>query len=89
MPSHEQLDLCDEMGILFMAESFDEWVKPKVKNGYNRFFNEWAEKDVVNLVRATRNHPRIVMWSAGNEVPDHPALRDRPELLMSGVGTDS
>ncbi|MDB4584859.1 DUF4982 domain-containing protein, partial [Draconibacterium sp.] len=70
MPSHEQLELCDEMGMLFMAESFDEWAKPKVKNGYNRWFNDWAEKDVVNLVRATRNHPCIVMWSSGNEVPD-------------------
>ena len=70
MPSHEQLELCDEMGFLFLAESFDEWAKPKVKNGYNRFFNEWAEKDVENLVRATRNHPCIVMWSSGNEVPD-------------------
>ncbi|NQU52889.1 MAG: glycoside hydrolase family 2 protein [Bacteroidetes bacterium] len=70
MPSHEQLELCDEMGFLFLAETFDEWAKPKVKNGYNRFFEEWAEKDVVNLVRATRNHPCIVMWSSGNEVPD-------------------
>ncbi|WP_346862524.1 DUF4982 domain-containing protein [uncultured Draconibacterium sp.] len=70
MPSHEQLELCDEMGFLFLAESFDEWAKAKVENGYNRFFNEWAEKDVVNLVRATRNHPCIVMWSSGNEVPD-------------------
>ncbi|TNF45235.1 MAG: DUF4982 domain-containing protein, partial [Bacteroidetes bacterium] len=70
MPSMEQLELCDEMGFMMIAESFDEWAKPKVKNGYNRFFNEWAEKDVVNLVRATRNHPCIVMWSAGNEVPD-------------------
>jgi len=41
-----------------------------VKNGYNLYFEDWAEKDVVNLVRATRNHPCIVMWSAGNEVPD-------------------
>ena len=70
MPSLEQLDLCDEMGFLFLAESFDEWKKPKVKNGYNLYFDEWAEKDVVNLVRATKNHPCIVMWSAGNEVPD-------------------
>ncbi|MCW3806949.1 DUF4982 domain-containing protein [Plebeiibacterium marinum] len=70
MPSHEQLELCDEMGFLFLAESFDEWAKPKVKNGYNLYFNEWAEKDVINLVRATRNHPCIVMWSSGNEVPD-------------------
>jgi beta-galactosidase len=70
MPSIEQLELCDEMGFLFLAESFDEWAKAKIKNGYNLRFNEWAEKDVVNLVRATRNHPCIVMWSSGNEVPD-------------------
>jgi beta-galactosidase len=70
MPSLEQLELADEMGFLFLAESFDEWAKPKVANGYNRFFQTDAEKDVVNLVRATRNHPSIVMWSAGNEVPD-------------------
>jgi beta-galactosidase len=62
MPSIEQLELCDEMGFLFLAESFDEWKKPKVKNGYNLYFDEWAEKDVVNLVHATRNHPCIVMW---------------------------
>jgi beta-galactosidase len=70
MPSLEQLELCDEMGFMFLAESFDEWAKPKVKNGYARFFATDAEKDVVNLVHATRNHPCIVMWSSGNEVPD-------------------
>lgn len=70
MPSMEQLELADEMGFMFLAESFDEWAKPKVKNGYNRFFEEYAEKDIVNLVRASRNHPSIVMWSSGNEVPD-------------------
>lgn len=70
MPSFEQLELCDEMGFLFIAESFDEWKRPKVQNGYNLYFDEWAEKDVVNLVQATKNHPCIVMWSAGNEVPD-------------------
>jgi len=70
MPSFEQLELADEMGFMFLAESFDEWKKPKVKNGYNRFFDAYAKRDVENLVRATRNHPSIVMWSAGNEVPD-------------------
>ncbi|WP_316635937.1 DUF4982 domain-containing protein [uncultured Flavobacterium sp.] len=70
MPSFEQLELADEMGFMFLAESFDEWAKPKVQNGYHRFFEEYAEKDIVNLVRATRNHPCIVMWSSGNEVPD-------------------
>ncbi len=70
MPSIEQLELCDEMGFLFLAESFDEWKKPKVPNGYNLYFDNWAEKDIINLVHATRNHPCIVMWSSGNEVPD-------------------
>ncbi|RED23453.1 beta-galactosidase [Flavobacterium cutihirudinis] len=70
MPSFEQLELADEMGFMFLAESFDEWAKPKVENGYHRFFEQYAEKDIVNLVRATRNHPCIVMWSSGNEVPD-------------------
>jgi beta-galactosidase len=70
MPSLEQLELCDEMGFMFLAETFDEWAKPKVENGYNRFFETDAEKDIINLVHATRNHPSIVMWSSGNEVPD-------------------
>lgn len=70
MPSLEQLELCDEMGFMFLAESFDEWAKPKVANGYHRYFETDAEKDIVNLVHATRNHPCIVMWSSGNEVPD-------------------
>lgn len=70
MPSFEQLELCDEMGFMFLAESFDEWAVAKVENGYHRFFEEYAQKDIVNLVQATRNHPSIVMWSSGNEVPD-------------------
>lgn len=70
MPSPEQVELCDELGLMFMAESFDEWAKPKCKNGYNRFFEKWAEKDVVNLVCHYRNNPSVVMWSSGNEVPD-------------------
>ncbi|UKT65839.1 beta-galactosidase GalB [Pedobacter mucosus] len=70
MPSPEQLALCDELGFMFLAESFDEWAKPKVENGYHLFFDTDAEKDIVNLVKATKNHPCIVMWSSGNEVPD-------------------
>jgi beta-galactosidase len=70
MPSIEQLELCDEMGFMFLAEGFDEWAKAKVENGYHKYFNADAEKDIVNLVHATRNHPSIVLWSSGNEVPD-------------------
>ena len=70
MPSLEQLELCDEMGFMFLAESFDEWARAKVKNGYHLYFETDVEKDLVNLIHATRNHPCIVMWSSGNEVPD-------------------
>lgn len=68
MPSPWQMDLCDELGLMVMAESFDEWESAKCKNGYNRFFNEWAERDLVNLIHCHRNHPSIIMWSVGNEV---------------------
>ena len=70
MPSTWQMDLCDEMGFMVMAESFDMWLYPKCKNGYNRFFDEWAEKDLVNLVQCHKNHPSIIMWSIGNEIPE-------------------
>jgi beta-galactosidase len=70
MPSTWQMDLCDEMGLMVMAESFDSWRRPKCKNGYNRFFDDWVERDLVNLVQCHKNHPSIVMWSIGNEVPE-------------------
>ncbi len=70
MPSQMQMDVCDSLGMMVMAESFDMWVYPKCKNGYARFFNEWAEKDITNLILGHRNHPSIVMWSIGNEIPE-------------------
>lgn len=70
MPSQMQMDVCDSLGMMVMAESFDTWIYPKVKNGYARFFKEWCEKDVENLVVAHRNHPSVVMWSIGNEIPE-------------------
>ena len=68
MPGEEQLEVCDELGIMVMAESFDSWQLAKVKNGYNLFFDDWWKKDVRNLVEKCRNHPSVVMWSIGNEV---------------------
>ena len=68
MPSQMQMDLCDSLGMMVMAESFDMWVHPKCKNGYARFFQEWWQRDITNLVVANRNHPAIVMWSIGNEI---------------------
>ena len=70
MPAEELVDLCDEMGLMMMVESFDEWGEAKCANGYNRLFDEWAEKDLVNMVRHYRSHPCVVMWSIGNEVPN-------------------
>ena len=70
MPSQWQMDVCDSLGMMVMAESFDMWLYPKCKNGYAQFFDEWADKDITNLVKANRNHPSIVMWSIGNEIPE-------------------
>ncbi|MDR2628144.1 MAG: DUF4982 domain-containing protein, partial [Dysgonamonadaceae bacterium] len=69
MPAPELVRLCDEMGIMMIVENFDEWDKAKCKNGYHRFFKEWAEKDMRNMLHHFRNHPSVVMWSIGNEVP--------------------
>lgn len=69
MPAEELAELCDEMGFMLMPEAFDEWDVAKCQNGYHRFFGEWAEKDMVNMVRHFRNSPSVIMWSIGNEVP--------------------
>ena len=67
-PAVELLDLCDEMGFMVQVEAFDEWRNGKCKNGYHRFFDEWAERDLVDLIHRDRNHPCVIMWSIGNEV---------------------
>ena len=68
----EFLDLCDKMGFLLMNEAFDEWrmAKGQIKNGYHVYFDEWHERDLMNFIHRDRNHPSVVLWSAGNEVPD-------------------
>ncbi len=70
MPSSMQMEVCDSLGMMVMAESFDMWIYPKCKNGYARFFKEWSGRDITNLVKHHRNHPSIVMWSIGNEIPE-------------------
>ena len=69
MPAPELVKLCNEMGFMMMLEPFDEWDVAKCENGYHRFFDEWAERDMVNMLRHYRNDPSVVMWSIGNEVP--------------------
>ena len=72
-PAPEFLDLCDRLGFLVMAEAFDEWTIGKVPHGYHLYFSEWSERDVVDFVRRDRNHPSIVLWSAGNEIGEQSA----------------
>ena len=70
MPGEEQLEICDEMGIMVMAESFDSWAAAKCRNGYNLFFRDWWRRDIENLVKKCRNRPSVVMWSIGNEITE-------------------
>jgi beta-galactosidase len=83
-PAPEFLDLCDTMGFLVMAEAFDEWRQPKLQTpayGYHRYFDEWAVRDLTDMIVRDRNHPSIVLWSAGNEVPDQTDPKG-PETLQ-------
>jgi beta-galactosidase len=68
----EFLDLCDRMGFLVMNEAFDEWkdAKGQIRYGYHLYFDEWHQRDLTNFIHRDRNHPSVVLWSAGNEVPD-------------------
>ena len=80
MPAPELVEACDEMGMMLMLESFDEWRTAKVKNGYHKYFDEWAERDLVNLIHHFRNNPSVVMWCIGNEVPDQGDKLHGPKL---------
>ncbi len=83
MPAPELVELCDEMGLMMMLEPFDDWgFRPKSPNGYGKFFPEWAEKDVTNMVKHYRNSPSVVMWSSGNEVPSQWGPIGIEELTM-------
>ena len=81
MPSQMQMDVCDSLGMMVMAESFDMWVYPKCRNGYCRFYNDWWERDLTNLVMANRLHPSVVMWSVGNEIPEQGG-REGTQMLV-------
>lgn len=70
MPAKEFMDLADEMGFYVNSEAFDMWEKPMTEYDYARFFPEWSERDVASWVRRDRNHPSVIMWSIGNEIPD-------------------
>ena len=83
MPAPELVELCDEMGVMLMVEPFDDWgFRPKSPNGYGMFFNEWAARDITNMVEHYRNSPSVVMWSIGNEVPSQWGPTGMDELSM-------
>ena len=67
-PAPELLNMCDTMGLIVMDESFDMWRRKKTQNDYARFFDEWHERDLSDLILRDRNHPSVLMWSIGNEV---------------------
>jgi len=69
-PSPELLELADRMGLVVMDEAFDMWHIPKVPNGYSKYFDQWSERDLRDMARRDRNHPSIILWSIGNEIPE-------------------
>ena len=79
----EFLDLCDKMGFLVMDEAFDAWESGKVKNDYHLYFDEWSQTDVTAQIHRDRNHPSVVLWSAGNEIPDQ--TNDKGIILLKNL----
>ena len=81
-PAPELLNMCDTMGDLVMDESFDMWHRRKTQNDYARFFDEWHERDLSDLILRDRNHPSILMWSIGNEVLEQWSYADADTLTL-------
>jgi beta-galactosidase len=77
----EFLDLCDRMGFLVMDEMFDCWTVAKNPYDYHLYFREWSKTDTRDTVRRDRNHPSIVLYSAGNEIHDTPKADLAKEIL--------
>lgn len=70
VPSPEFLDLTDQIGLLVMDEFFDQWNVAKTPEDYHLFFSDWHKRDTLDMVRRDRNHPSVIIWSAGNEIHD-------------------
>ena len=81
-PAPELLNMCDTMGFIVMDESFDMWRRRKTQNDYARFFDQWHERDLTDMVLRDRNHPCILMWSIGNEVLEQWSSADADTLTL-------
>ena len=81
-PAPELLNMCDTMGLIVMDESFDMWHRRKTQNDYARFFDEWHERGLSDLILRDRNHPSILMWSIGNEVLEQWSYADADTLTL-------
>jgi beta-galactosidase len=77
-PSPAFLNACDRLGMLVIDEAFDMWNKQKNPHDYHLYFNDWWKKDLESMVIRDRNHPSVIMWSIGNEIPD----RTKPEVIL-------
>ncbi len=86
-PSTALLEACDRLGMLVINEAFDQWTESKERNpqDYSRFFNQWAEHDIAAMVRRDRNHPSVIMWSVGNEIPEQFRAGDKGMRLRRAV----
>jgi len=77
-PSPAMLDACDRLGLLVIDEAFDMWKEQKNPNDYHLYFNEWWQKDIESMILRDRNHPSVILWSIGNEIPN----RQKPEVVQ-------
>ncbi len=86
-PSPAFLDACDRLGILVIDEAFDMWRKPKNPQDYSLYFDDWWQKDIESMVLRDRNHPSIIMWSTGNEIPErgHPEGFETSQMLADYI----
>lgn len=69
-PSKQFLDACDRIGVLVMDEAFDMWEKPKNPDDYHLYFKKWGKRDLEAMIKRDRNHPSVILWSVGNEIPE-------------------
>ncbi|MCR5276669.1 MAG: DUF4982 domain-containing protein [Bacteroidales bacterium] len=84
-PAPQLLELCDEMGLMVMDEAFDMWRRRKTRFDYSRFFDEWSDRDLTDFIIRDRNHPSIILWSIGNEIPEQTGRT--PEEIEANMET--